>query len=48
MLPKRIGFLGFDGVAASNLVEALDVFATAVSMAAMAIGFHVIGSALSV
>ena len=30
MLPKRIGFLGFDGVAASNLVEALDVFATAV------------------
>ena len=30
MLPKRIGFLGFDGVAASNLVDALDVFATAV------------------
>jgi transcriptional regulator GlxA family with amidase domain len=30
MLPKRIGFLGFDDVAASNLVEALDVFATAV------------------
>ena len=30
MLPKRIGFLGFDGVAASDLVESLDVFATAV------------------
>ena len=30
MLPKRIGFLGFDGIAASNLVDALDVFATAV------------------
>jgi transcriptional regulator GlxA family with amidase domain len=30
MLPKRIAFLGFDGVAASNLVEALDVLATAV------------------
>jgi transcriptional regulator GlxA family with amidase domain len=30
MLPKRIGFLGFEGVAASNLASAADVFATAV------------------
>lgn len=30
MNPKRIGFLGFDGVAASELTRAADVFATAI------------------
>ena len=30
MVAKRIGFLGFEGVAASNLVGAADVFATGV------------------
>jgi transcriptional regulator GlxA family with amidase domain len=30
MLPKRIGFLGFEGVAASNLAAAADVFGAAV------------------
>ncbi len=30
MLPKRIGFLGFEGVSASNLVNAVDVFAAAI------------------
>jgi len=29
MKPKRIGFLGFEGVAASNLTDAADVFAAA-------------------
>src|SRR6266516_3533889 len=30
MVPKRIGFLGFEGVAASNLAGSADVFATGV------------------
>ena len=30
MNPKRIGFLGFEGVAASNVTDAADVFAAAV------------------
>ncbi|PYL21657.1 MAG: hypothetical protein DMF41_01645 [Verrucomicrobia bacterium] len=30
MIAKRIGFLGFEGVAASNLAGAADVFAAAV------------------
>jgi transcriptional regulator GlxA family with amidase domain len=30
MLPKRIGFLGFEGVSASNLADGADVFAAAV------------------
>jgi len=29
MLPKRIGFVGFDGVTASHLVSPADVFSTA-------------------
>ena len=30
MNPKRIGFLGFEGVAASNVTDAADIFAAAV------------------
>jgi transcriptional regulator GlxA family with amidase domain len=30
MNPKRIGFVGFEGVAASNLTDAADVFTAAV------------------
>ena len=30
MNPKRIGFLGFEGVAASNVTDAADVFAAVV------------------
>ena len=30
MLSKRIGFLGFEGVSASNLANAVDLFAGAV------------------